>query len=420
MSIENTGFQPSQRQRDSDVLTFGQFDGLRNDVDPERFDLGDMVMATNVDIDQTGRISRRGGYTQRAASVNTHSLWSPPQGDICLFVSGGQLKQLQPDMSATVLGALLDGSSPVSYERVDDRVYFANGTDTGIVENGTIRTWGLPQAPLPGAVPTIGTMPAGTYQFNMIWLRADGQGSGCGQNGVLELPEGSGIDFMIPAAPSAEIVGAVVYLSPANSDVLLEAGVAGPSQVFMWRADPSALSVPLVSQFRGPPPAGHMVAYYRGHMFVAVGDTIYVSAPYAYEQFDRRRYIQLDSRITLMASISDLDRTEAGRTSGFFIATERSTGVLSGNNPDEFQYIQKADYGAVAGTMQMIEGTRFKDGANGTRLMPMWLSQKGVCIGLPELAVLNLTRGRYNFVAGGRGAALFLPDPARFIATHSL
>lgn len=333
---------------------------------------------------------------------------------------GGQLKQLQPDMTSTTLGTLLDGSSPVSFERVDDRVYFANGTDMGIIENGAMRTWGMPQAPLPAAVPTVGSMPAGTYQYNMIWLRGDGQGSGCGLNGVLELPEGSGVDFTVPAAPSSEIVGAVIYLSPANSDVLMEAGVAGPGQVFMWRGDPSALSVPLVSQFRGPPPAGHMVAYYRGHLFVAVGDTIYVSAPYAYEQFDRRRYIQLDSRITLMAAISDLDRTEAGRTSGFFIATERTTGVLSGNNPDEFQYIQKADYGAVAGTMQMIEGTRYKDGANGTRLLPIWLSQKGVCIGLPELAVLNLTRGRYNFVAGGRGAALFMPDPARFIATHSL
>lgn len=420
MAIENTGFQPAQQQRDKDVIVYAQFDGLRNDVDPERFDLGDMTVGNNTDIDQTGRISRRAGYTQRAALAGAHSIWSPPQGDICLFVASGQLRMLNDDWTSTSLLTLADGVSPVSFERVDDRVYFANGTDMGIVEGGVARTWGLPVAPLPAVVATVGAMPAGRYQFNMIWLRADGQGSGCGMNGVLDLPDGSGLDFTIPAAPTAEIVGAVIYLSPVNSDLLMEAAVGAPGQLVMWRADPTSLSVPLASQFRGPPPAGHMVAYYRGHMFVAVGDTLYVSAPYAYEQFDRRRYIQFDSRITMMAAISDMDRTEAGRSSGFFIGTERTTGVLSGNNPDDFQYIPKADYGAVPGTVQMIDGTRYKDGSNGTRLLPIWLSARGICIGLPELSVLNLTRGRYNFTAGGRGAALFMPDPARFIATHGL
>lgn len=420
MATQNTGFQPAQRPRDQDVVVWAQFDGLRNDVTSERFDLGDMEIALNVNIDKTGRLSRRDGFTQRKAATSPHSLWATPQGDMCFYVAGNILQQLNTDWTSSTVGVLLDGSSPVSYERVNDRVYFANGTDIGVIENGAMRSWGLPAAPLPMAIPTVGFMPAGRYQFNMVWLRGDGQCSGCGLSGVLELDAGSGIDFTIPQAPSSEIVGAIIYVSPANSDLLLEAAVAAPGQLVMWRSDPSALSVPLAAQTVGPPPAGHLIAYYRGHMFVAVGNVIYISAPYAYEQFDRRRYIQLDSRITMMAAINDLDRTEAGRTSGFFIGTERTTGVLSGNNPDDFQYIQKAEYGVVPGTVQMVDGTRFKDGASGTRLLPMWLSEKGICVGMPELAVLNLTRGRYNLEAGGRGAALFIPDPARFIVTHSL
>jgi len=419
MAIQNTGFQENTVQRDKDTIVYAQFSGLRNDVDPERFDLGDMTVANNIDIDQTGRISRRPGYTLMRAGA-THSMWATPNEDICMFVSGGWLHQMNDDFSDTALLQLVDGVSPMSYDRVNDCVYFSNGTDIGIVQNGVVRSWGLPVAPLPNVAATIGAMSAGTYQFNMVWLRADGQESGCGLNGTIQLDDSSGIDFTIPIAPSPDVVGAIIYISPANSDLVFEAIVSAPGQTVSWRSDPSSLSVPLATQFLGPPPAGHMVAFYRGHMFVAAGDTIFISQPYAYELFSMNRYIQFDSRVTMLIALSDLDHTEAGRSSGFFIGTERSTGILAGNNPDDFQYVKKADYGVVPGTVDAMDSSQLRDGQAGARIIPMWLSHVGVCVGMPDLAINNLTRGQYNFTAAGRGAALFIPNPARYIATHSL
>ena len=65
---------PTQ-ERDRDVVTYVAFNGLRNDVSSERFDIGDLEVADNIDIDKTGRIARRAGYTSVTAGA-AHSLWA--------------------------------------------------------------------------------------------------------------------------------------------------------------------------------------------------------------------------------------------------------------------------------------------------------------------------------------------------------
>lgn len=417
MATQNTQFPA----RDQDVVTFAQFGGLRNDVSPERFDLGDLAAADNIDIDKSGALARRAGFTLRRAGA-PHSLWADETETICMFVEGGSLKQLASDLTtASVLASLSDAVSPVSYARVNDRVYFGNGRDKGIFEAGAVRAWGMPVAPLPAASAAVGQMPAGDYQFAMTWLRIDGQESGCGIAGRITLPAGGGIMFTVPAAPLGDIAAAILYVSPANSDTLLQAQTVGPGENVVWQTDPAALSLPLATRHMGPPPAGHLVAHYRGHMFVAIDDTIFISSPYGYELFDLRSYLQLDGRVTLMAPFMDKERNlTSGDASGFFVGTDRSMGVISGTHPDEFQYVPKVDYGAVPGTLQQVDGSLVRDGGSGARKLPMWLSTKGVCVGLPDLLINNLTRSRFSFDVGGQGAAVFLPDPNRFIATANL
>lgn len=415
MAVQNTQFP----ERDRDVVTYAQFSGLRNDVDPERFELGDLAVADNLNIDKTGQMSRRGGFTQRVAG-STHSIWADETETICMYVEGGTLKHMQPNLTGVAVTALQDAVSPMAYMRVSDRVYFANGQDKGVFENSAVRTWGLPVAPLPGATTAFGQLPAGTYQFAMTWLRSDGQESGCGLAGVIELDAGGGIRFVVPPAPQADIVAAVLYVSPANSDKLLEAVTVEPGTTTTWQTDPASLSRPLDTQFYGPPPAGHLVAHYRGHTFVAVGDTIFISKQYGYELFNLRRYLQLDGRITLLAPHTDKETSDVGRGSGFFVGTDRSMGVMAGSDPDSFQYTPKLDYGAVPGALRYVDASIVRDGGGGGRKLPMWLSAKGVCLGLPDMLINNLTRARFEFAAGGRGAAVLLPNPNRFIATSNL
>lgn len=405
------------QQRDQDVVAYQSFSGVRNDVTPERFGITDLYSAVNIDIDMSGRLASRNGYT-RKISADVHSLWA--SNEVCLYVSGNQMFRMAADYTSAVVRTLSGIGSRVSYERVNDHVFFSNGVDTGILDNGVARTWGIVPPTLPGASATVGLMPAGTYQFAMTYFRSDGQESGAPLAGVIELPAEGGINFTFPVSADPDIVSKGLYLSTTNGDELyLAALFSNATAVGAYTGDIMELSVPLETQFATQAPPGQLVSYYRGRMYVADGDVIYPSRAFAYEQFDLRDYIQLDGRVTMMAPMTDKESSDAGQHSGMFIGTDKSCGVLVGSSPESFQYVPKTNYGAILGAIDYVDGSLFGDGSAGARLIPMWLTTQGICAGLPDMEIRNLTRSKYEFTAAGQGAALFQSGPSRFIATSN-
>ena len=390
-------------------VKYRAFTGLRNDVDPERLLPAELVTASNVDLDRTGRLARRSGYT-RVRTGSVHSLWA--SGALALFVEDAALKQLNTDYTATILRGILTPGLRMSYEAVNGVVYYSNAAETGVIQNGVSRSWGLAVPSLPGAVATVGTMPAGDYQYVLTWRRSDGQESGAGLAGRITLPAGSGITFALPVSADADVTHKWLYLSPPNGDVLYRALLlANATTSATYQNDTLELTLPLETQLLGPPPAGHLVRYYAGRMFVAVDDALFYSEPFAHELFDMRRYLALDGRITLFAP---------AEKNGVWVATDKAIGWVEGTDPDKFEYVQKADYGAIEGALDYVEGSLFGDGGQGDVRIPLWLTTEGVCAGMTNGTLRNLTRERYSFSASGQGAALFMPAEKRFVAVANV
>lgn len=395
-------------QRDPGIVAYEAFAGLRNDVDPHRFELADLAVGTNIDIDDTGGAARRGGRTLKRAGA-AHSLWSDET--LALFVDGTALKRLNSDYTATTMRTGLTSGLRMAYQKVNDQVFFANGAESGVLQAGVVRSWGLPVPPSLFVSATVGDMPAGDYQFVMVYLRNDGQQSGAGLAGRITLTAGAGIVLTLPVSADPDVVAKAVYLSTPNGDVLYRAfTVLGAVTTFTYTNDTTELAMPLDTQFLSAPPAGHLLGYYRGRVFVAVGDALFYSEPAAYELFDLRRYLSFDSRISVIAPIEDREHP------GIFVATETSTGWIQGTEADSFKFVPGANYGAVPGTLVFVDGALFADRSAGARMLPMWLSTQGVCVGLPGGTVQNLTRAKYQFTAQGSGCALFKPDTTQFIA----
>lgn len=407
------------QQRSQDVVVYSAFSGLRNDVTAERLSASDLAVASNCDLDKTGRLSRRAGFTQRVSGA-AHSLWTDARQTTCLFVQGIELKQLAADYSAKVLLTLAAEGARMSYNKTNDSIYFTNGIETGILQNGEVRSWGIAVPPLPGASLIVGSMPAGTYQFTMAYVRSDGQESGTPLAGVIEVPAGGGIMFTLPVSADADVAGKIVYLTTPNGDELYHAMfLANGTTAAAYGNDTTELNTPLETQFLQPPPAGQLVAYYRGRMFVAVDDVLYPSEPFSYELFDYRNYMQFDGRIAMLATMEDKESAGATLHSGMFIGTDRSCGVLVGAAPADFQYVPKTNYGAILGALDYVDGSVFGDNSIGARPLPMWLTTQGICIGKPDMDIQNLTRTKFSFTAAGQGAAIFIPGPNRFIATSN-
>lgn len=397
------------RPKQNGTVPYKAFAGLRNDVGPERFGPADLAVANNVDIDKTGALTRRAGYTRRAVDP-AHSLWA--QGALGLFVSGTQLRRLNVDFSSSALMEV--GAARMAYCSVGDRVYFTNGTATGVFENNAARSWGLPVPALPTASLVGGDMAAGTYQFSITHTRADGQESGAPLAGVIRVAAGQCIRFDLPLSTDTAVVDRSIYLTPPDGETLyLAMTVPAALRTYtVFAADVDVFSLPLATQLLQPPPVGQLVAYYKGRMFVAVGAVLYMSEPFAHELFDLRNYIELDDTITLLAPLED----RPGKLDGMFVGTEKSCGVLAGSGPDDFQYVTKAEYGAIPGTTVYVDGALVADGATGAQPLPMWLSTQGVCTGMPMLEIANQTRGRYDMVTTGNGAAVFMSEHIRYVA----
>lgn len=404
-------------QRDQDVVSYQAFSGVRSDVTPERFGITDLTVANNCVLDKSGRIARRDGFT-RALTTACHSLWASEELGLAMRVVGSELRRIAVDFSETVLRSGLTPGARMSYWRVNDRVYYANGVQTGVIENGGARSWGISIPPLPAVVQTIGNMPAGTYQYVATYFRNDGQESGAGLAGRVTVPDGAGLIFAMPTSTDPTVARKGIYLSTTNGEMLFLAGTALNSQATITYAnDTTELNLPLATQFLGPPPAGHLIGYFRGRTYMGVENIWYPSEPFGYELFDLRKYIQMDGRITMFAPLEDKEIYEKGRKSGVFVGTDRTCGVFAGSDPEEFEYVAKTDYGAVLGAVDYVDGSLFGDNSVGAKQLPLWMSKAGLCVGLPDLEIRNITRTKYGFSSGGQGAALFIPGPNRYIVT---
>lgn len=391
------------------MAEFKAFAGLRNDVSPERMEAGDLVAADNVNIDATGQLSRRDGRSLALAG-DYHSLWAA--GDLCLMVGGTSLYRVQPGYTTDSLRAGLTAGAKMAFQPINERVYYSNGRESGVIENGASRSWGLTPPTNQGtATATAGNLPAGTYQWAVTYLRDDGQESGTGLAGRIELTEQGGIalaDLPVSADPGVTLLK-ILYLTECNGSVLYEAATIDADATTHTIADAVGGANPLATQHQSPPPAGQVIAYYKGRAFVAAGHVLYYSEPHAYELFDLRHYIEFPGPITVLAPI---EMPEGG---GMFIAAGEMTGFIAGTTPEEMTYTALADYGGLLGTLTYVEGTLFGDGAMGARMLPMWTSTNGICVGTPDGQLLNLTEQRYTMDEDGEGCAVFMPDESRYV-----
>lgn len=370
------------------IVDLKAFKGLRNVVADERFELGDMTAATNVYVDDSGQVTRRGGY-QKVVDGTPRSLWSDNQ--LALFADGMSLKRLYPDLSTTTLTTLGSATAEVVYLKVNDRVYWTDGVATGVVEGGAARSWGLP-APTPALLTAVpGGLTSGVYGVTSTFVRADGQESGAS---AMVSVSGTRLSITFTDSPPADAVRRRVYVTAPDGEVPFAIGqYPAATPVVSYTVDASPV-LPVETQFCGPPPAGQVLAEFYGHILVGSGSHLYYTKAFNYELVDYRSGV---------VTFNDPVRIVAPVNGGVYVSTTKETYFLAGTTPETWVKSTVAAYGGVLGTRAEAVGGLVGKGVGGRT--QVWMSDYGVVVGADNGSFVNLTLDRYIPVSAQSGTS---------------
>lgn len=381
------------------LFSFSGFKGLRNNVSSDAFSPEDLEVALNVDIDDALGVGRRKGYSAPVTASVDRDLWA--SGGVCLGVGSNALKLVNPDYTLVTLRSGLTAGRSLSYAALGDRVFYANGVESGCVQGGVSRTWGLAVPGMPVATAVSGTLRAGLYQYAVTYLRDDGQESGAGRAGTIELAAAGGIELSsLPVSTDPTVSTKAIYATSVGGGTLFRRGVVANTDTTFAIRDPQMDASPLLTQFLSPPPAGEFVAEARGHLLVSVGARLYVSEPFAPEMFDLRRSFPFSDRITMIAPLNSSSQH------GVYIGTGSQVIWLDGDSPDQWRPRVIAEYGVIPGTLFYGDGELL---GNGTQKEPVafFAAKTGtICAGGPGGQMANLTQERFAFPAQDRGAGV--------------
>lgn len=300
--------------------------------------------AVNVDFNSDKSVSfPRMGFTQVYSGTQCRSWYEYEhyQGK-GLFVEGTYLKRLNSDNTATTLKTV--GSEPMSYCRIENTVYFSNGTVTGKYVDGNLLEWGIDVPPTQPqvSVASSGGMYAGDYQVAITWLVETTpehyEESGTFGSTRIAIAEGQGVRLTSFPTPPSYVSKVAVYISDVNSDDLYLHGEypADVQEVFI---DSYIGTIRLETQFAvKPKPLLGLVAHY-GRIYWIDGNLVRYTEAQSYDLQRVNSFLPFEEPVTNIVSVPGT----------LYVTTEKGIFEIMGVDTEQLSKVRRKDYGAVAG-----------------------------------------------------------------------
>ena len=321
----------------TETVDLGKFPLGQNNVAKETsLPEGALREAINVDVDNSGNIRRREGYALLYSGIDIDSLYKR------YFREAGELKYLNDDNTATVI---VDVVGTVSYTEFNDLIYYTDGLNNGILDGFNAYPLGIPTPRLMGSEPTQGQIVT-TYTYR-------DQITG----------EESGAARALYNATTYDKVGydTVRYDTTGDDGRLYASGRI------------------LQTQFLDPIPAGQIIEYYKGKLYIAEGSTLWFSQPHYYGLTRiSDDFFNFPSKITICIAVD----------SGIYVVADK-TYFITFSKTEEAQIKEVSQNKAVEGTGLLVPGSDLGYEFEGE--VAYWFSEVGPVAGLPNGQLHNLT-----------------------------
>lgn len=153
------------------------------------------------------------------------------------------------------------------------------------------------------------------------------------------------------------------------------------------------------SRVLGLPSAFTKILRHAGRMYFVDGRYLWESEPFNPGCVDLANgFIDFGSSIIELVSVR----------SGIFVSTENKTQFLLGTNKDDYVLTDAYPFPIVPGTVSYVTADDVGNGEITQGISAIWVSQSGVCLGMEDGRVMNMTSRRlaFNSATGGTGVTL--------------
>lgn len=383
------------------TVTLETWQGLDNKRPETRIPEGFLAEATNVDIDSSGMLRLRKGYTRVINGTTAHSLWSDGYRE-AFYVDGDVLYRINPDnpTQATALSSGFEGGN-VSYYTLGSRTYVSGENLNVVVEGNSVRPWGITTpslAPLHTIV--TGQLGAGIYRVAYRYVGSDGRVSATSLfNTITITNDGSGIHlFGLPSSPDPSVSEIEVFVSSGNGESLYSAGYTTSSTFDILSTFGQV--VPLDYRDFDVPPSCELIQLYNGRLYFAVGNYLMYTEPHSYEMVHMgENWIEFPSEITNVMPVDD----------GIFVTADKLY-FLEGNDPSLLRMREREIYRAAKNTAVKIIGGDVIIENIPTGMKWLFTSDKGIVMVGTGGLVFNLTEKSVMIDRAESGAAIFKSD----------
>ncbi len=372
------------------------FSGINNVLSPERTDPKYLKEAMNVDVDKSGGLKKRKGYSIKIAG-NVTSLWS--EGVDCIAIIDGDMLRVRSDYNTTVLVSNV-GEGKFSFSKVGDIIYFVSTNLTGVIDGNTVRDFGIGNVnPRPLLSAGAGSLTAGIYQVALTYVAADGRESGANLSQVIEVLENSSISVSnIPTSSDPTVTTVRVYCTTPNGEVLYLVDETSNGASTHIIGDMYGAINPLQSFNVYPAPYGNIIRYAHGRTWIASSNLLWYSDPLSNEWFSlSSNYLPFDGIITAVMP------TEGG----IWVSADKLY-YLTGRDPADMRLKEREPIQVVEGTDVKIPGAYLF--IENTPIGFKWLAttSEGMYVLYNDGIALNLTATNVSMPLASEGTGVFV------------
>jgi hypothetical protein len=228
----------------------------------------------------------------------------------------------------------------------------------------------------------------------MTFARLTGEESGTPAPGIIEVATGQGVKLTgLPVSSDTDVVAKKVYFTAPNGEQLYWVGTLPNDETEFWYVEQAPHNSVCQTEHMAPPPPAYELASYGGWILAATDRAVRISQPYQWDLWDLRKGFNTGTRPLLLAAVNG----------GVYLGTENYVAWLPGKSPETMEFESVADYGVIPGTVSMALAEQV-GGGKGPAVI--FATQKGVCVGLDNGQIKNVTRGRFAYPVQQRGASV--------------